>query len=115
MEDGAAEQEQNRRLAAGQALTHGGFLDAYPSWTPDGQSLLFSSNRRGVNDLWKLTPGAGAAPKRLTALIEYDVTRDGHSSDIMTAWLAFRQEAITNPIYRPLCDTREAAYFGALA
>jgi AcrR family transcriptional regulator len=52
--------------------------------------------------------------KRLAALVEYDVRRDGHSSDIMTAWLAFRQEAITNPIYRPLCDTREAAYFGAV-
>jgi TetR/AcrR family transcriptional repressor of bet genes len=52
--------------------------------------------------------------KRLAALIEYDATRDGHSSDIMTAWLAFRQEAITNPIYRPYCDTREAAFFGAL-
>ncbi len=52
--------------------------------------------------------------KRLAALIEYDVTRDGHSSDIMTAWLAFRQEAITNPIYRPYCDTREAAFFGAV-
>ena len=52
--------------------------------------------------------------RRLAALIEYDVTRDGHSSNIMTAWLAFRQEAITNPIYRPLCDTREAAFFGAV-
>lgn len=58
---------------------------------------------------------AGDDPaKKLTALIEYDVTRDGHSSDIMTAWLAFRQEAITNPIYRPYCDTREAAFFGAV-
>jgi TetR/AcrR family transcriptional repressor of bet genes len=58
---------------------------------------------------------AGDDPaQRLAALIEYDVTRDGHSSDIMTAWLAFRQEAITNPIYRPLCDTREAAFFGAV-
>ncbi len=53
--------------------------------------------------------------KRLTALIEYDVTRDGHGSDIMTAWMAFRQEAITNPIYRPYCDTREAAFFGAVS
>ena len=58
---------------------------------------------------------AGGDPaKRLAALVEYDVMRDGHSSDIMTAWLAFRQEAITNPVYRPLCDTREAAYFGAV-
>jgi TetR/AcrR family transcriptional repressor of bet genes len=58
---------------------------------------------------------AGDDPaRRLAALVEYDVMRDGHGSNIMTAWLAFRQEAITNPIYRPLCDTREAAFFGAV-
>lgn len=51
---------------------------------------------------------------RLAALIEYDVMRDGHPSNTLTAWLAFRQEAITNPIYRPLCDTREAKYFGTV-
>lgn len=58
---------------------------------------------------------AGAEPaRRLAALVEYDVIRDGHGSDTLTAWLAFRQEAITNPIYRPFCDTREAAFFGAV-
>lgn len=57
---------------------------------------------------------AGDEPAaRLAALVEYDVIR-GHSSPTRTAWLAFRQEAITNPIYRPLCDTREAAYFEAV-
>jgi Tol biopolymer transport system component len=52
-------------LGAGRPLTTSGFLDAYPSWTHDGKALLFSSNRRGVSDLWKLTPGATAT--RLTA------------------------------------------------
>ncbi|HNB29221.1 MAG TPA: TetR/AcrR family transcriptional regulator [Alphaproteobacteria bacterium] len=51
---------------------------------------------------------------RLAALVEYDVMRDGHPSNTLTAWLAFRQEAITNPVYRPLCDTREAAFFGTV-
>ncbi len=55
---------------------------------------------------------AGADPaQRLAALVEYDVIRDGRSAPTRIAWLAFRQEAITNPIYRPLCDTREAFYF----
>jgi Tol biopolymer transport system component len=53
-------------LSAGKPLTTGGFLDAYPSWTPDGKALLFSSNRRGVTDVWKLIPGPGATLTRLT-------------------------------------------------
>ncbi len=58
---------------------------------------------------------AGSDPAaRLAALVEYDVMRDGHPSHTLTAWLAFRQEAITNPIYRPHCDTREAAFFGTV-
>jgi TetR/AcrR family transcriptional repressor of bet genes len=58
---------------------------------------------------------AGDAPSaRLWALIEHDVARDGHDDRALIAWLAFRQEAITNPSYRPLCDTREAAFFGTV-
>ena len=58
---------------------------------------------------------AGDEPAaRLWALIEHDVARDGHDDRSLIAWLAFRQEAITNPSYRPLCDTREAAFFGTV-
>lgn len=58
---------------------------------------------------------AGADPAaRLLALIEHDVKRNGHDDRALIAWLAFRQEAITNPSYRPLCDTREAAFFGTV-
>ena len=51
---------------------------------------------------------------RLWALIEHDVKRKGHDDRSLIAWLAFRQEAITNPSYRPLCDTREAAFFATV-
>ena len=58
---------------------------------------------------------AGDAPAaQLWALIEHDVARDSHDDRALIAWLAFRQEAITNPGYRPLCDTREAAFFGTV-
>jgi AcrR family transcriptional regulator len=57
--------------------------------------------------------GDGAAV-RLWALIEHDVERKGHDDRSLIAWLAFRQEAITNPSYRPLCDTREAAFFATV-
>src|SRR5262245_57410354 len=41
---------------------------------------------------------------QLWALIEYDVARKSHDDRALIAWLTFRQEAITNPGYRALCD-----------
>jgi TetR/AcrR family transcriptional regulator, transcriptional repressor of bet genes len=58
---------------------------------------------------------AGDEPAaRLWALIEHDVGRKTHDDRALIAWLAFRQEAITNPSYRPLCDTREAAFLSTV-
>lgn len=51
---------------------------------------------------------------KLWALIEHDVVRKVHEDRTLVAWLAFRQEAITNPSYRPLCDTREAAFLATV-
>jgi TetR/AcrR family transcriptional repressor of bet genes len=51
---------------------------------------------------------------KLWALVEHDVARKAHDDNALIAWLAFRQEAITNPSYRPLCDTRESAFFGTV-
>lgn len=48
---------------------------------------------------------------QLWALVERDVSRKGYDDRALIAWLAFRQEAITNPSYRALSDTREHAYF----
>ena len=58
---------------------------------------------------------AGKDPAaRLWALIEHDVARKSHDDRALIAWLAFRQEAITNPSYRALCDTRETAFLGTV-
>lgn len=51
---------------------------------------------------------------KLWALVEHDVGRKTHDDRALIAWLAFRQEAITNPLYRPLCDTREIAFLGTV-
>lgn len=58
------------------------------------------------------TPDDPAA--KLWALIEHDVVRKDHEDRTLIAWLAFRQEAITNPSYRPLCDTRETAFLATV-
>jgi len=51
---------------------------------------------------------------KLWALVEHDVARKGHDDRSLIAWLAFRQEAITNPSYRALCDTRDPAFLGTV-
>ena len=61
-----------------------------------------------------LAQADGDAATRLWALVEHDVGRKTHDDSALIAWLAFRQEAITNPSYRALCDTREAAFLGTV-
>ena len=53
-------------------LTDGDFEDSRPSWTPDGESIAFSSSRNEdwdlelIGDIY-LVPAAGGEPTRLTA------------------------------------------------
>jgi len=42
-----------------------GKKDTAPRWSPDGQMLLFESNRSGSQQLWRV-PAAGGEPKQLT-------------------------------------------------
>jgi eukaryotic-like serine/threonine-protein kinase len=46
-------------------LTHGTSVDRQPIYSPDGRSLVFSSNRSGNIDLWRLSSETGSL-KRLT-------------------------------------------------
>jgi serine/threonine protein kinase/Tol biopolymer transport system component len=46
-------------------LTHGASSDRQPSFSPDGRTVVFSSNRGGNLDLWLLTLESGAA-RRVT-------------------------------------------------
>jgi dipeptidyl aminopeptidase/acylaminoacyl peptidase len=53
-------------------ITEGDFIDADPTWSPDGESLVFASARHGArddddaSDLWRV-PAKGGTPQRLTA------------------------------------------------
>ena len=50
-------------------LTSGAAWDREPAWTPDGSAIVFSSDRAGNFDMWRVaTPAGGAAgePERVT-------------------------------------------------
>jgi len=61
-------------------LTHGNSVDRQPTFSPDGEWVLFSSNRSGNLDLWKISTKT-AAVRRITedAADDWDpaFTRDG--------------------------------------
>ena len=70
-------------------LTRDTWLDTDPVWLPDGESVLFASDRGGTMDLWekRLDSGPGAGLVQLTARLGAEVspavTRDGSR----IAWL----------------------------
>ena len=41
--------------------------DRAPSWSPDGATLAFASERGGQLDIWSVDPGSGTGPVNLTA------------------------------------------------
>src|SRR5689334_753132 len=51
-------------------VTSGPAWDREPAWTPDGSAIVFSSDRAGNFDLWRVAVGTGggsAEPERLTS------------------------------------------------
>jgi gamma-glutamyltranspeptidase/glutathione hydrolase len=65
-------------------VTSGGAWDREPAWTTDGAAIVFSSDRSGNFDLWRVAVGANGAngePERLTTSPQADgepaVSADG--------------------------------------
>jgi len=50
------------RDAAWQRITSGPAWDREPAWTPDGSAIVFTSDRAGALDLWRVRVGDGGAP-----------------------------------------------------
>ena len=73
------------RSGAWTRVTSGPAWDREPAWTPDGAALVFSSDRSGKFDLWRVAvrgeQGVEPAPERLTSSslpdAEPTVLRDG--------------------------------------
>jgi gamma-glutamyltranspeptidase len=60
----------------GVQLTDGPAWDRDPAWTPDGRSIVFSSDRAGSIDLWRVDLENSAQPVRLTTSSDHDVEPD---------------------------------------
>jgi Tol biopolymer transport system component/predicted Ser/Thr protein kinase len=63
-------------------------------WTPDGRSILFSSNRSGTYEMWRI-PASGGQPERLAFGDGHhpSISRDGHR-------LAFARSSSNYNIWR---------------
>ncbi|HSC27442.1 MAG TPA: protein kinase [Vicinamibacterales bacterium] len=76
-------------------LTSGPSVDFAPVWSPDGSSIVFSSNRDGPSDLYQAAPGASASDRAVlrSAAVKHatDWSLDGRlvvyaSRDLRTDW-----------------------------
>jgi TolB protein len=63
-----------------QRLTHSAAIDTEPVWTPDGKAVIFTSDRGGSAQLYRVAASGGSA-KRLTFDGKYnagaDISPDG--------------------------------------
>lgn len=70
--------KQSIGLSAKTRITYGKWLDLFPSFTPDGQNLVFSSNRASSNPtLWQIKVEGGGGITKIT----YSLAED-HSSSV---------------------------------
>jgi len=56
-------------------ITSGPASDRQPAWTPDGSAVVFTSDRAGTFDLWRVAigpAGAAAEPERLTSTPDWE-------------------------------------------
>jgi eukaryotic-like serine/threonine-protein kinase len=56
---------RDRKPGSDKWLTHGSSIDRQPRWSPDGEWVVFTSNRSGNLDLWEVSTKSGII-RRLT-------------------------------------------------
>lgn len=81
-------------------LTEGAYLHHSPVWTPDGEHILFVSNRGGSRDIYQISVASpGKPPERLTTGLNVhciSLSRDGES--LAYSVLTTRQNIWSLPI-----------------
>jgi serine/threonine-protein kinase len=85
-------------------LTFEGTINRDPTWTPDGQSVVFVSNRTGNRDLY-MKRADGSSPAQLLLDLDAPIGQPVWSAD--GGWIAFTAQGESADVYgfRPAADT----------
>ncbi len=104
------------RVADGESflLSAGTAKETSPAWSPDSRALWFVSDRGGISDLWRFTPGPkglpDGTPRQVTVGLE--VLRVAASAD-GTRLAITKGRTIRNVFRAPILTNRPAAWTDA--
>ena len=89
---------------AARKLTNDRFVEMDPTWSPDGRSIAYSSDRDGTMDLWVRELESGAEKKVATDAIKAAWAPRGSEIAYMTREGALAVTGRTSPVHAPMRD-----------
>ena len=85
-------------------LTNDRFIEMHPTWSPDGRSLAFSSDRDGTMDIWVRDLASGAERKIASEATKASWAPRGNEIAYITREGAIAITGRTAPIHPPIRD-----------